>query len=251
MNPGGLIDRACDWMWRVDAPEVDFEDFLKRCQSGDILLFSGNGGWWTQFWTWSHFTHVSVVFRSPKTDKTYQWQSTTSSDEVDCLTHEFNRRGTQALDLRASVYHYAQKWSNLICWRPLMHRTSEDDFFSRRIPPQSLKCVNDGFVRVMEGTEGWGFQHDVRDMMGGRDFFLQYLPYPIGRKPDFHRKIFCAPLAAWTLEEAGVLRQNFPVGNYSPASFHDKTDQMFLNDEWGYGPTYKIKFTPARRSVLV
>lgn len=251
MNTSGLSNRLAGWMFGEPEKIATIDYIMENAQSGDVLLWAAAGSLWTPFWTWSPFSHVSLVYKSPRTGKLYQWQSTTHPEEEDLLTHEYNRNGTQLTPLRESIEHYAKKWGRLIAWRPLMFYDEDQRRYVRDIPEEHRAEIDRGFEATIEKTKGFGFQHDLRDMMGGRDFHLQYCPWPIGRPANFDHKIFCAPLAALTLQEAGVLNVGYPISNYSPASFDYVSHQLFMRENYGYGETVKIAFSQEDRNRAI
>jgi len=246
-NTKGCCRAIMNWLIPFEGETIELDDVIEHAQTGDLLLWRANTGWWTEFWTASPFSHVSMVYRNPETQKVYQWQSTTDAEEEDLLTGEMNRKGTQLMELRQSIIHYAEKFGDLIAWRPLVYWDEYEAQYTRDIPHDALSHINETLVREMHHMKGYGFQHDPRDMTGGMWFNLYYCCFPLGRKADFDSRIFCAPLVAHALQRAGVLQDGMPIQNYSPSHFDYSTSRLVFTEHWGFGDSYRITFAKSRK----
>lgn len=234
----GWRQHLADWIWPFPKHSVSVDTLLREARTGDVLLWE-SGGLWVKWWTWSSWTHVSLVYRNPETGRLCQWQSTTHVGCTDLLTGEFDRRGVQLNDLGDSVRIYLRQYGR-VAWCPLLMR---DEAGAWVRPPvgqaESARVLNDGFASSMNRTCSMTFRPGW-PMMGGRDPFLQFCPGPLGYSTSFDAGMYCAVHSAYTLQLAGVLDDHWPSWNYSPASFDPRCSQLNFAPGYGYGQIQQV-----------
>ncbi len=185
--------------------EVSYSAIRDDLKTGDIVLFSGKGGFSDiiKYGTLSKFSHVGMVLRIPEYDFLTVWESTTLVDIKDL---ELNRphKGVQLVPLSDRV----QKYSGGIAIRKLQ---------GPELPVDSLRNL----MALRKELRGKRYESDKIELIkSAYDGFL-------GNNSEDLSSIFCSELVAEAYQSLGLLDPNKPSNEYTPADFTAKRmDQL-------------------------
>jgi len=106
---------------RALANHISYRDVLRRCKTGDIVLYSGNSSDSSivRAWGWCSCTHVGIVVKGKESStEAWLWESNLDETKPDGLRDGKSRGpegGPQLTDLEVSLKAY----DGLVFWRPL------------------------------------------------------------------------------------------------------------------------------------
>lgn len=195
-----------------------YSDIRAKLKTGDIVLFSGKGfiSAGIKFATRSKWSHVGMVIILPEYDFVVLWESTTLSKTKELKSGAL-KRGVQIV--------------------PLSERIKNHD--------------GDVAIRSLEGIEfDSGTLQSLmsfRKEIAGRDYEKDQIELlksaydgPFGGNEEDLSTLFCSELCAEAYQRLGLLSEDKPSNEYTPADFSDKKDLHLLQ---GYlGP--EVLITP-------
>ena len=109
------INEACDTM-----PVITYSELKTIADTGDILLFSGNGLFSIaeEVFTNSIYSHVGMLYKSLENGNLYNWESTRTVKMMDILT-KTEKNGPRLIELDVSIKKYLIH-GNLVVYRKLL-----------------------------------------------------------------------------------------------------------------------------------
>lgn len=192
-------------------PKVYNEQMRAKLKTGDIVLFSGKGGISAgiKWATLSRWSHVGMIVVLPEYDFVTVWESTTLSSLVD-LDTKVPHKGVQLVPLSSRIEGY------------------------------------DGEVAVRQ-LEGISFdESDLKNLMelrrevSGREYEQDQIELikaaydgPLGRNSEDLTSLFCSELLAEAYQRLGLLSEEKPSNEYTPADFSEKKQLELLNGSLG------------------
>lgn len=178
-----------------------YEDLRSGLKTGDILLFAGRGGMssWIKWFTRSPWSHVGMVVREQALDSVFVWESTTLNDLKDMDTN-VPRKGVQLVGLRERVMGYDGE----IAVRPLSRRLS------------AAQLANLG--RLRSRLAGRPYERSKVELLKAAADMLM----PPNRE-DL-TSVFCSELVAEAYQAMGLLGEDRPSNEYTPADFGSRAD---------------------------
>ena len=183
-----------------------YKSIRSKLKTGDIILFSGKGGTsagikWATLSKWSH---VGIIVNLPEYDFVTVWESTTLSTTIDLDTNKA-RKGVQLIPLSARVNGY------------------------------------DGDIGVRQLTGVDSSQLDVKALMelrkeiSGKKYEQSQIELikaaydgPFGRNSEDLSSLFCSELVAEAYQRLGLLSEDKPSNEYTPADFSEKNKMRLL-----------------------
>lgn len=192
-------------------PKIYNEQMRAKLKTGDIALFSGKGGISAgiKWATLSRWSHVGMIVVLPEYDFVTVWESTTLSSLVD-LDTKIPRKGVQLVPLSSRIEGY------------------------------------DGEVAVRQ-LEGVTFdENDLKNLMqlrrelAGREYERDKIELiksaydgPLGRNSEDLTSLFCSKLVAEAYQRLGLLSEEEPSNEYTPADFSEKKQLKLLKGSLG------------------
>lgn len=186
---------------------TSLDDFMKKCETGDLVLFCGTGrldSALVRAWSATPWTHVGMVVVDDD-GKKYLYHADACKARKNAIDGKYEE-GIQMNDLWVYLNTYPG-WSFHL---PLLPH----------VPLEALKPI----VRALHGIP---FNHDWRDLLrctfgsGGG---------PMGSRAEYVDAFFCSQLVAWIYRELGVIGNGVPRNEYHPASFVGKLDVDWSSD---------------------
>lgn len=191
---------------------VSVEDVLRRAKTGDLVLFSGQGGdsGLIKGWSWNPWSHCGIVVRDPNINgqrpdgHLYLWHANVNDTRLDAIQHKsLPEGGTQLNDLEVCLRAY----NGVICWRPI----------SREIPHQK-------FNAVLKDLSENKFCRDYWDLLGVTGTPIGNVIRAVrGEIPPRLDQYFCSGLAARSYQLAGALGDTC-IMHIHPSHFTENRD---------------------------
>ena len=201
--------------------ELVYEDIQHTLKTGDIVLFSGKGGFsrsirWFTFSTW---THVGMIIRLPEYEGPLIWESL-RVPEIPDVTDGTMKSGVQLLDLSERIQ---------TCDGPVAIRT-----LNQPITEKMFEALTD-------------FQRTVKDRPYEKsmmELFRAAWDGPFGKNKENLSSIFCSELVAEAYQAMGLLqcdtKGGAPSNEYTPKYFSEE-GSLALLDRWRLGPARIVK----------
>ena len=192
-------------------PKVYNEQMRAKLKTGDVILFSGKGGISAgiKWATLSRWSHVGMIVVLPEYDFVTVWESTTLSSLVDLDTN-VPHKGVQLVPLSSRIEGYG----------------------------------GDVAVRQLDGVT---FDiEDVKKLMAlrrelaAKDYEQNKIELikaaydgPLGRNAEDLSSLFCSELVAEAYQRLGLISEDKPSNEYTPADFSEKKQLTLLNGMLG------------------
>lgn len=191
---------------------VTVEHVLQKAKTGDLILFSGNGGdsALIKGWSWNPWSHCGIVVRDPNINgerperHLYLWHANVNDTRPDAIQHKpLPEGGTQLNDLEVCLRAY----NGVICWRPI----------SKEIP----YCK---FNAVLKDLSKNKFCRNYWDLLGVTQSPLgDAIRAVCGKVSVRHGAYFCSGLAARSYQLTGALGDTCAM-QIHPSHFTEKRD---------------------------
>ena len=192
-------------------PKVYNEQMRAKLKTGDVILFSGKGGISAgiKWATLSRWSHVGMIVVLPEYDFVTVWESTTLSSLVDLDTN-VPHKGVQLVPLSSRIEGYG----------------------------------GDVAVRQLEGvtfdTEDVKKLMALRRELAAKDYEQNKIELikaaydgPLGRNAEDLSSLFCSELVAEAYQRLGLISEDKPSNEYTPADFSEKKKLTLLEGALG------------------
>ena len=219
--------RTDDWPGDL---RVSIDQVLRQAKTGDLILFSGQGGdsGLIKGWSWSPWSHCGIVVHDPNVNgersgrHLYLWHANVNDNYLDAIQQKpLPDGGTQLNDLEVCLRAY----NGVICWRPI----------SEEIPYQK-------FNAVLKDLSEKAFNHNYWDLLGVTQTpigdAIRGVRGNIPVRPD---QYFCSGLAVRSYELTGALGKTCAM-QIPPAYFTQKYDaKMPWQSPYRLGSEYLVE----------
>ena len=174
-----------------------YEQLRSVLGTGDIVLFSGKGGISAgiKWATLSRWSHVGMIVVLPEYDFVTVWESTTLSSMLD-LDTKTPRKGVQLVPLSLRVEDYPGD---------IAVRQLRDVTFDKEALRQLMALRREFAGREYE-------QNKIELIRAAYDG-------PFGRNAEDLTSLFCSELVAEAYQRLGLLGEEKPSNEYTPADF--------------------------------
>ena len=192
-------------------PKVYNEQMRAKLKTGDVILFSGKGGISAgiKWATLSRWSHVGMIVVLPEYNFVTVWESTTLSSLVDLDTN-VPHKGVQLVPLSSRIEGYG----------------------------------GDVAVRQLEGvtfdTEDVKKLMALRRELAAKDYEQNKIELikaaydgPLGRNAEDLSSLFCSELVAEAYQRLGLISEDKPSNEYTPADFSEKKQLTLLEGTLG------------------
>lgn len=171
-----------------------YENIRPDIQTGDLILFSGNGpiAFGIKLITRSKWSHVGMAFKMPEYDFVAIWESTSLSNIHD-IESGMHVNGVQMSPLRDRIRNY------------------NGDIAIRHL--SDFTCDLDKLKRFRSSVRGRPYEKDLFEL------FSAALPYPFSNNDEDISSLFCSELVAETYQTLGLLDEQKPSNEYTPSDF--------------------------------
>jgi len=215
------------------------ESFLDHFQTGDILLFNGQGFWFSyvvEWATWSDYSHIGIVLKDPiylkpELKGLYMLESGTEKFP-DAIEHRICY-GVQVVNLKKVIDSYIGR----IYYRKLEKIVSEESL-------SDLGCkINNAHVKMSKTLkEIWPKirDHGYDDRLW--DLFRAEINLNWG---DNHRidKFICSALVSYLYQKAEIFKNEIEWDLIKPYDYapKGKIETKYLKNEYKLGALMNIK----------
>lgn len=179
-----------------------YEEIRGMLDTGDLVLFSGRGfvSWLIRWASGSKWSHIGMVVKVTDGDMILLFESTTLSKVKDVVSGKV-RRGVQLVSLSERIMSYDGQVGIVFLAAP---RTSE-----------MIKALLD-------------FRGEVRNRPYEKSFvglFKSLYDGCFGENKEDLTSVFCSELVAEAYQRMGVLSNEIPSDEYTPADFDIDTNK--------------------------
>ena len=192
---------------------LSFEQFTKRLNTGDIILFHGDSYFdrITCFLERNPWSHVGMIIKG-KNNETYLWESTIKSNVKDVL-HQETKDGPQLTLLKDRLTN-GVKTNGHSGWA---YRQLQID--------DRLRSFNEALKQIINIEH----QKDINSAVG------VFLEVALGRYLNIkinEKKIFCSKLMVLTYMQLGLVSKKAVSNGYQPKDFSSGSNKLeFLQQE--------------------
>ena len=192
-------------------PKIYNKQMRSKLQTGDVVLFSGKGGISAgiKWATLSRWSHVGMILVLPEYDFVTVWESTTLSSLVD-LDTKVPRKGVQLVPLSSRIEDY------------------DGEVAVRQL--KGVKFGNDDIKNLMQlrrELAGKKYEQDKIELIKAA------YDGPLGRNSEDLTSLFCSELVAEAYQRLGLLGDEKPSNEYTPADFSEREDLKLLEGSLG------------------
>jgi hypothetical protein len=188
-----------------------YEDIRESLKTGDIVLFSGKSriSRGIKFFSRSRYSHVGMVIKSDDMDYVGLWESTTLSNIKDIETNT-KRKGVQFVALSERLNHYDGE--------VVIRRLQDVEFSSKEIKE---------LTQLRKELKNRDYEDDELELIKSLyDGFG-------GLNNEDLSTLFCSELVAEAYQRLGLLPNNIPSNEYTPADFSSKKNLNLLKGSLG------------------
>ena len=192
-------------------PRIYNKQMRAKLKTGDVVLFSGKGGISAgiKWATLSRWSHVGMIVVLPEYDFVTVWESTTLSSIVD-LDTKLPHKGVQLVPFSSRIEGYGGE----VAVRQLDGVTFDDGDI------KNLMLLR----RKLAGKE---YEQDKIELIKAA------YDGPLGRNSEDLTSLFCSELVAEAYQRLGLLSEDKPSNEYTPADFSDKRQLKLLEGALG------------------
>lgn len=192
-------------------PRVYNEQTRAKLKTGDLVLFSGKGGISAgiKWATTSRWSHVGMIIVLPEYDFVTVWESTTLSSLVD-LDTKVPHKGVQLVPLSSRIEGYGGE-----------------------VAVRQLEGVTFDTADVKKLME-------LRRELAGREYEKKTIELikaaydgPFGRNSEDLSSLFCSELVAEAYQRLGLISEDKPSNDYTPADFSEDKQLALLEGKLG------------------
>ncbi|MCK4605400.1 MAG: hypothetical protein KAU41_12060 [Deltaproteobacteria bacterium] len=192
-------------------PRIYNKQMRAKLKTGDVVLFSGKGGISAgiKWATLSRWSHVGMIVVLPEYDFVTVWESTTLSSIVD-LDTKLPHKGVQLVPFSSRIEGYGGE----VAVRQLDGVTFDDGDI------KNLMLLR----RKLAGKE---YEQDKIELIKAA------YDGPLGRNSEDLTSLFCSELVAEAYQRLGLLSEDKPSNEYTPADFSEKRQLKLLEGALG------------------
>ena len=192
-------------------PRIYSKQMRAKLKTGDVVLFSGKGGISAgiKWATLSRWSHVGMIVVLPEYDFVTVWESTTLSSIVD-LDTKLPHKGVQLVPFSSRIEGYGGE----VAVRQLDGVTFDDGDI------KNLMLLR----RKLAGKE---YEQDKIELIKAA------YDGPLGRNSEDLTSLFCSELVAEAYQRLGLLSEDKPSNEYTPADFSEKRQLKLLEGALG------------------
>ncbi len=194
-----------------------YSEIRDELKTGDIVLFSGKGGISAgiKWGTLSRWSHVGMILSLDEYDFVTIWESTTLSNISD-LDYQKPRKGVQLVPLSSRVNKY------------------KGDIAIRQLGDVEFNSDNvKDLMQLRREVTGREYEKDTLELIKAA------YDGPFGHNEEDLSSLFCSELVAEAYQRLGLLDEEKPSNEYTPADFSDKRGLELL--EGNLGPEIMVK----------
>jgi hypothetical protein len=174
-----------------------YEDHRGEIHTGDILLFSGNGGisFAIKRLTFSKWSHVAMAVRSEEWDLVLCWESTSLSNLPDVETNEI-LQGVQLVPLSERVKNY------------------DGGVSVRHLEPKLTKKKARALMQFRREMSGRPYEQNYLEL-----FRAAYDHGPWHQNVEDLSSLFCSELVAEAYQRMGLISHDAASNEFTPSDF--------------------------------
>lgn len=190
---------------------MKYSEIRNKLKTGDIILFSGKGliSAGIMAMTRSPWSHVGMVLKLPEYDFIVIWESTTLSKAKDLRSDSF-KKGVQIVPLSERFKGYDGKAA------------------VRRLLDADLDgSETDALMEFRKEVAGRDYEEDKLEL------FNSAWDGPFGGNEEDLSSLFCSELVAEAYQRMGLLPEEKPSNEYTPADFGEKAELALLDGRLG------------------
>lgn len=218
-------------------PTIKYSQLILRCDTLDILLFSGSGIFSVieQFVTNSIYSHIGMIYKDPVSKECYNWESTTKDENVDVFTGE-KKCGPRLIELYKSISSYIDYGGNYVVYRKLF--TPQEEYTGTGGSRRGFTMEeNRSLVRWMKTKTEKMYEMKIWQLPAAH---YKRTLYPRDSDPTFY---FCSELVADTWKKAGIPSDR-QSDLYSPQDFSQEFESIWTPEArmkgYSLGKEYRI-----------
>ncbi len=192
-------------------PRIYSKQMRAKLKTGDVVLFSGKGGISAgiKWATLSRWSHVGMIVVLPEYDFVTVWESTTLSSIVD-LDTKLPHKGVQLVPFSSRIEGYGGE----VAVRQLDGVTFDDG---------DIKNL----MLLRRKLAGKKYEQDKIELIKAA------YDGPLGRNSEDLTSLFCSELVAEAYQRLGLLSEDKPSNEYTPADFSEKRQLKLLEGALG------------------
>ncbi len=183
---------------------------IKIASTGDLVLFSGKSNTSNCVRIFSNepiWSHVGLVYVDLKTRQKFIFESTFSLDEFDYITGS-DKDGVRLSDMETKLIDYN---GNIIALRKLK-------IDKELINPDDI--IN-SLIKTINETTSNQYTKSISELLSSVN----------GTNTKLTKDFFCCKLAAYTLQQMGILSKTKLPNNYALVDFSTKGHLEYVNEE--------------------
>ena len=164
---------------------MKYEEFRKRCKTGDMILMSGNyaGSKLIKFMTKCEWSHCGIIIKVPEYDMVLLWEATIKSKTKSVETGEFVD-GVALVGMSDKLRNY----NGHIGFK----------FLSKELDDKQKKQLGE----LRTELSGKAFEEDKLEIVNAA------YDGPFGRNTEDLSSIFCSELVAEAYQRVGIFTDN-------------------------------------------
>jgi len=170
-----------------------YDKIRDSLKTGDIVLFSGKGAvsQGIKRFTFSHWSHVGMVIKSKEFDSILVWESTTLNDVTKIKGVQISPLGQRIASYRGSVS-------------------------IRKLKVKRDKALLASLVQLRHKLRGRKYEESEIELIKSA------YDGPFGHNTEDLSSLFCSELVAEAYQQMGLLSEEKPSNEYTPADFSYK-----------------------------
>ena len=188
-----------------------YQNIRNDLKTGDLVLFAGRGlvSATIKYSTFSKWSHVGMIINMPEYDFVTVWESTTLSKAMDLETHA-PRSGVQLVPLSARV------------------RTYNGEIAVRQLEGLEPNHIDvNGLMELRKEVSRRPYEQSKLELIKSA------YDGPFGHNEEDLSSLFCSELVAEAYQRMGLLSEQKPSNEYTPADFSQEKDLTLTQGSLG------------------
>ena len=224
---------------------AEYHDLREELQTGDLVLWSGKGKFSAiiKAGTFCKWSHVGIIVNLKAYNFVTMWESTTGGCTYD-LESGVIRNGVQLVPLSARV----QEYSGDIAIRKLYGPNKQRDWFHEDQLQSLWKLRKDLRNKPYYNPDGDN-PGDLEDSTWKQKLELFKAVYDgiWGDNKEDLSGVFCSELVAEAYKCLGLLPQEIPSNEYTPADFSSSKERLKLLSGYSLGEEIPVEYDETRQ----